>query len=548
MLALAAQADIGHMDGPSGGGEPTGSKRTESALWFNSEGWRANMWDPAAGDFHIFRLDAATQTWRDTGVPVDQRAATSADTLWDGTHLYIASHVQTPTASPGKPSYLFRFSYNAATGTYSPDPGFPVRVNDTTSETLTIDKDSTGTLWATWMQDDRIYVNHTVGADTSWATPASLSVANSQVTSDDISAVVAFGGNRIGIMWGNQTPAADGYYFSVHRDGDPATAWSAPEPALRGSGSSDDHINLKSDSAGTVYAAIKTSHTQPAQPLTMLLARTPDGRWSSHPVDTVSDCPNRPIVVLDESARVAHVLETGPTPPASTCTSGGDIYEKTASLDLLSFGSGLGTPVIRPAGDHLVHNVSSTKQLVTAGSGLVALAPDLLADVYWHMFEPLGAPAARTTFACIADARVSRSQPTTTFGAESTLRVKTWPWNVMRSYIRFDVRGLAAPVRSAKLRLFVKDPGSDGGSIVRVGDHSWSESSITWATAPTPDATALAGPTTATDETWLEYDLGGAVAGNGTYDFAITGGNDDAVYYSSREGAHAPELVVATGG
>jgi PKD repeat protein len=630
----AAPGDIGYLDGATGGGEPTGSKRTESALWFNGGGWGANMWSPLSADFHIFRLDTTTQQWRDTGVLVDGRHGTSGDTLWDGSHLYISSHVQSATARTGTPSYLFRFSYDPATQTYSRDSGFPVQLNNSTSETLTIDKDSTGMLWATWMQGDRIYVDHTLAADTIWGTPFPLTVANSTVTSDDISALVAFGGDRIGVMWGNQTAATDGYYFSVHRDGQPDTAWGAPELALGGPGASDDHINLKADSAGTVYAAVKTSHTSAAQPLTMLLVRAPGGAWSSHPVDTVSNCPNRPIVVVDESARVAHVFETGPTPPALTCTSsGGDIYEKTASLDSLAFGSGLGTPVIRPADAHFVHNVSSTKQPVSRSSGLVALAPDLQADVYWHSFDPLGflsaptaafaasptagpapldvrfndasagsptswawtfgdgsssaeqnpvhryaaqgtytvtltvsngfgtdsatrsgyiavgpAPAATTTFKTTADARVSRAEPTTNFGAATTLRVKTDTYGATRSYIRFAVAGLAGPVLSAKLRLFVKDPGADGGSIVRVLDDAWSEAAITWNTAPAMEAVVLSGRTAATDETWVEYDVTGAVGGTGPYDFGITGGNSDSVYYSSREGAHAPELVVATGG
>lgn len=631
----AAPGDIGWVDGATGGGEPTGSKRTESALWFNGGGWGANMWDPVTGDFHIFRLDTAAQQWRDTGVLVDRRSSTSADTLWDGSHLYISSHVQSATATTGTPSYLFRFSYDPATGTYSLDSGFPVQINNSKSETLTIDKDSTGTLWATWMQDDRIYVAHTLGVDTTWGTPFPLTVANSAVTSDDISALVAFGGNRIGVMWGNQTPAADGYYFSVHRDGQPETAWGAPEVALGGPGASDDHINLKADSAGTVYAAVKTSHTSAAQPLTMLLARSTGGTWSSHPVDTVSNCPNRPMVVVDETARVAHVFETGPTPPALTCTSsGGDIYEKTASLDSLAFGTGLGTPVIRPAGAHFVHNVSSTKQPVSAGSALVVLAPDLQADVYWHSFDPLGSlsaptaafaasptsgaapldvrfsdtsaggptswswdfgdgsasgeqnpvhrypepgtytvtltvgngsgsdsatrtgyiivgpappPRATTTFTATADSRVSRAEPTTNFGTATTLRVKTAASNVLRSYIRFNVAGLPGPVLSAKLRLFVKDPGADGGSIVRVLDHTWSEAAISWSTAPAMDPVVLSGRAAVTDETWVEYDVTDAVTGDGTYDLGITAGNSDSVYYSSREGAHAPELVVTTG-
>ena len=51
------------------------------------------MWDPASKDFHIFWLSTATQTWVDTGAAVDTRSGTHADTLADGDHVYVLSHV-----------------------------------------------------------------------------------------------------------------------------------------------------------------------------------------------------------------------------------------------------------------------------------------------------------------------------------------------------------------------------------------------------------------------------------------------------------------------
>ena len=51
------------------------------------------MWSRTSGAYHIWWLDrsASPKAWVDTGTPVDTRAASRADTLWDGTHLYIAS-------------------------------------------------------------------------------------------------------------------------------------------------------------------------------------------------------------------------------------------------------------------------------------------------------------------------------------------------------------------------------------------------------------------------------------------------------------------------
>ena len=169
----AQSGDVGYQ-GPShsGTGTPTGTKRAESVLWWNDGSWWAHMWDTASQDFHIFRLDAATQSWVDTGVLVDPRANTHADVLWDGTHLNVSSHRFVNDGDPavaGVPGYLYRFSYSG--GTYSLDAGFPAAINDYKTETLSIDRDSTGKLWATWQQDNQIYVNHTTGGDSSWGTP-----------------------------------------------------------------------------------------------------------------------------------------------------------------------------------------------------------------------------------------------------------------------------------------------------------------------------------------------------------------------------------------
>src|SRR5687768_2943455 len=175
MLALAALAgaapqsthaaeDVGHEDYRyTGTSSPNGTKRAESTLWFNDGSWWGNMWDPASADFHIFRLDTAMQTWVDTGTTVDSRSNTHADTLWDGARLYIASHVHSNTPSSGYLTYLYRFSYDPVTRRYLRDPGFPVEINNYRSKAVVLDKDSTGKLWATWMQGTEVYINRTVG-------------------------------------------------------------------------------------------------------------------------------------------------------------------------------------------------------------------------------------------------------------------------------------------------------------------------------------------------------------------------------------------------
>ena len=375
-VARAAPGDVG-FEGLSHAGTstPTGTKRAESVLWFNDGSWWANMWDTASSDFHIFRLDRSTQRWVDTGVRVDARANTHADVLWDGTHLYVSSHTfvnDEQAAVSGFPSYLYRFSYNAITKTYSLDAGFPAQINNYKTETLAIDKDSTGKLWATWQQGNRIYMNRTTGSDASWGTPFELPTA-SPVTIDDTSALVAFGG-RIGVLWSDQTTTNDGMHFSIHRDGDPDGVWSGRQAAIQGPASGDDHMNLKSldASGGRVYAAVKTSFTSASAPLIMLLVYDVSaGSWQSYTIARVSDCPNRVLVLVDPENGLLHTFATYPAPPNFACSSsGGAIYEKTSPLNAISFPSGRGTLRILDADSPFVHNVSSTKQNVTNASGI----------------------------------------------------------------------------------------------------------------------------------------------------------------------------------
>jgi PKD repeat protein len=395
----AAVGDAGYRDGSfSGAGvAPSGSK-PESKLWWNDGFWWASMWSSSANAFHVFRLDVGTQKWSDTGVALDDRSGTRADALWDGTHLYVASHVFSTcgcsTSASGFPSRLYRYSYDPVANTYSLDSGFPVSINNTKTETLVIDKDSTGTLWATWAQDGQVKVNHTLGDDRTWGTPFTLPVSGATALStDDISSLVAFGGKSIGVMWSNQPASA--MYFAVHQDGAADTSWSPSRTAIQGPSYADDHINLKSlqaDASGRVFAAVKTSlndltNPNPNAPLIMLLSRDPaTGDWSSAVFGRVADDHTRPIVLLDETNHVIHMF-------ATAGESGGTIYEKTSPLDSISFATGLGTPFVRDAASANMNNATSTKQNLNATTGLLVLATNDATGYYWHNYESLAPPA-----------------------------------------------------------------------------------------------------------------------------------------------------------
>ncbi len=381
-----SNGDAGYR-GPSFDGSrrsPSGSK-PESKLWWNDGSWWGSLFDVATSDFHIFRLDERSQRWIDTGVPLDRRVASRADTLWDGNHLYVASHVTSERSEQDEPSLFYRFSYNGDRRRYELDEGYPTRINGISTGTLVIDKDSTGVFWATWVTGGRVYVNRTVDSRGTWGEPFVLRVDGVDV-GPDISSVIAFGGKQVGVFWGNHITGA--FYFAVHDDGRPAGEW-RPSEAITSLGSADDHVNLKTDSSGRVYAVVKTSAGAPSDTLIALLVRDPlNGTWSVHTVGTVFDGFTRAICVVDEEQGVVLVYTTQPVGDAHE----GGIQVKAAPLDSLVFEPGQGIPVIRDVRAPNMGDATSTKQLVSVRTGVVVLASNNLTRRYWHGFTSLATP------------------------------------------------------------------------------------------------------------------------------------------------------------
>jgi len=146
-----------------------------------------------------------------------------------------------------------------------------------------------------------------------------------------------------------------------------------------------------------------------------------------------------------------------------------------------------------------------------------------------------------TTFLAAEDATIKNDYPGTNFGTETDLKVKIG----RITYLKFSVSGLSGPVTSAKLRLLVNDPSSDGGTLYQVG-NSWSELAITWNNAPPIGGSAIASVGAAAYGTWVEIPIGTTITTNGTYSFALKSDtSSDTVYYMSRETANPPQLVIS---
>jgi hypothetical protein len=471
-------------------------------LWFNDGIWWGNLWDTASSDFHIFRFNAATSSWVNTGVTTETRSNTHHDVLWDGTTLYVASYRFVNDGLPSEPNFpttMRRYSYNSSTKTYSLLTSR--NIHNRKVETMSIDKDSSGRVWATWQQDNRIYLNVTATDGTTWGTPFPHPASLGTVSVDDNSALIAFGPGKMGVMWSRQLgDANDGMYWSSHVDGAASTTWTTPVAAVKGLRSGDDHMNLKwlDSSTDRVFAAIKTSFTSASQPLIQLLAFN-GTTWSAHTIATVAECPNRVIVMLDESTQRVRTFATYPKPSGTTnagvCTSsGGAIYEKSTPLDNISFTTAKTARIVDA--DQYVHNATSTKQNLnstargTANSGLLLLADVNATSRYWHFYDPSGGAGGggdtteTITLTATADSYVSSGATGTNFGTSTTLRSDNSP--VEATYLKFDLSPYAGrTLVSARLLLRSGGNGSTGTQNVKlVASDSWTEGGITYTNRP----------------------------------------------------------------
>jgi hypothetical protein len=367
---------------------PTASK-AQSKLWFNDGVWWGILFDGFSEEFHIYRYDRAQDAWKDTGVLVDARNTSRADALWKDGHLYVVSAGTEASLEKDSARFL-RYSYDPATARYSLDKGFPVTITEGGMEAITVAKDTTGKLWATYTQGDelrRVFVTHTSAkGDSSWVKPFVLPLRGTTVSSDDVSGIVAFG-SQIGLMWGNQYDESgkSGYYFALHEDGEPDDAWRQDNPVL-GAGMANDHVNLKADSEGRVFATLKTRRDRidrdPDAPYSMLWVRDPDGGWTGHVFGTVGDSHTRSLALMDEQRRQLYMFASSPT-----CT-GGKVYYKRTDLDDISFEEGRGNLFMKGPEGTNVGDATSTKQNLDEVAGLLVVASDKNRGYYYNMIDP----------------------------------------------------------------------------------------------------------------------------------------------------------------
>jgi hypothetical protein len=249
-------------------------------------------------------------------------------------------------------------------------PGYPTAVPKVhASECLVFEADSAGRLWFTAEGDGNIQVYSTPGTDHTVWSPTPI-VLETGVREDDISSIVAFGGDKMGVFWSDQN--RDDFGFRFHRDADPPDQWSAKELVYAGIGHADDHVNLVADLSGQVYSLTKDDFN-----LLSLHRRTADGTWATT-VDVASGKANHGIIQMDEANAYLYTLYT------DTRRSPQGIVYRRASLADLVFGP---PAAFITSGTHSIDNVTGMKQHLPAGC-LIAIATAEDSRAWWNVLSP----------------------------------------------------------------------------------------------------------------------------------------------------------------
>jgi hypothetical protein len=425
-------------------------------------------------------------------------------------------------------------------------------------------------MWVVADNGSKVNVYHSEYPYTSFQGPITLA---SNINNDDITAIAALptpAPPKIGVLWSNQN--TERYGFRVHRDGDAPGVWQADEvPASQssvnvGNGMADDHLNLKVASDGTLYASVKTSYHSSKQPELALLVRRPNGRWDNlYQVDTIG---TRPLVIVNEALdflRVVYPTDTG----------GGNIVYRDSDLSHIGFGSRrtlisgtLNNPttakttwtdevIVMAAGHAVLIRETGVATTTTTLPGPVtttttnAPVPTTTTSVTPSSTTTTTAPGGTLAATIAADVSVVAGS-STTYGTGSRLEVDGSP--IKNTFIRFTVAGTAGRlVTRAVLRLVTANTSgavSDRKGVAHSASCDWVEGTLSGNTVPQPtiDPSILSeppGPITASGQL-VEFDVTGAVPGDGIYCVAIVGPITDGTDYNSREASSGKPTVTVT--
>jgi hypothetical protein len=145
------------------------------------------------------------------------------------------------------------------------------------------------------------------------------------------------------------------------------------------------------------------------------------------------------------------------------------------------------------------------------------------------------------------DAAVYQASPSLNDGQNPQIFTDNTKKSVKRSYLKFDITGLPAEARITKVTLTLTAAGSSSATatIHAVTTSSWSESSISWRSAPSyTDLVISTGAPSPVAAGPVVFDLTSYIKGNGAWSVAINQAQVTQTVWSSKEGANPPTITV----
>jgi hypothetical protein len=246
------------------------------------------------------------------------------DTLFNGLELFVVIFESGSLAKLYKyiPSVAVQGSLLTGlvvTPTYTLLPGFPVDLPLAgLANAIALDQDGTGKLWATYTSGHDVHVIWSTSVDhTAWDTTGVILAPDIADVTTEAATLARFGGDKIGVVWGNQR--VNEIAFRFHNDLDPEASWSDKEvvdcceldadPIRVGrlKGVADDHLSLRAAPDGRLFLIAKDGI---GSGRLHLYVRDGFGTWGQKTiVDDDPDAePTRPVLVLDTENSHAYVV------------------------------------------------------------------------------------------------------------------------------------------------------------------------------------------------------------------------------------------------
>jgi hypothetical protein len=160
---------------------------------------------------------------------------------------------------------------------------------------------------------------------------------------------------------------------------------------------------------------------------------------------------------------------------------------------------------------------------------------------------PSAASAVTSAKGVIAanDTYVSASARTTNYGSSTTLRVDASP--TLKSYIRFTLPTLSGSITKAVLKLTPANTVSAGFDLRAVGSSTWTEGTVTYATAPAIGKDIAHSPSHLSSGVAVSFDVTSTIK-SGLRSFALINlGSSSTILINSSEASLAsrrPELIL----